>query len=163
MVPQESLFMKIIIAWILVLVWVGWIHDPTDRKYQAQVVGVLVNINLVFFFGSPLYTIRQVLRDKCSNSIHAETMYLNLLNTTFWSAYGITQMDPVIYVPNLIGLMLGIAQGVLCLLFPRRGGHEMKPIVADENNPLQQSYDDTDHIELRTQSPEEYIPDLPME
>lgn len=35
-------------------------------------------------------------------------------------AYGIARGDPIIYVPNGIGLLLGIAQGILVCIYPKR-------------------------------------------
>jgi len=42
-VPQEKLMIRILVAWSIVLVWVGWIqhyHNP------ALIVGLCVNVNL---------------------------------------------------------------------------------------------------------------------
>ena len=49
---------------------------------------------------------------------------MNILNCSFWSAYGLAKMDPVIYAPNLIGLALGVMQGILCMLYPRQAEPE---------------------------------------
>lgn len=38
-------------------------------------------------------------------------------------AYGVARHDPVIYVPNGIGLLLGIAQGILVCIYPKRSGN----------------------------------------
>lgn len=43
---------------------------------------------------------------------------MNWINTTFWIAYGIARNDLVIFVPNAIGFLLGMAQGMLCFYFP---------------------------------------------
>jgi hypothetical protein len=46
-------------------------------------------------------------------------------------AYGVAKRDVVIIVPNGVGLILGLAQGVLVCVYPkRRGGVEEE----DESN-----------------------------
>ena len=114
--PQERALMQIVCLWILVLVWVGWIGQPRNA---APTVGIVVNLNLVFFYAAPLQTMKQVIFVDChSNSIHRPTMYMNWTNTSFWILYGLAQRDYVIVVPNAIGLSLGLAQGLLCFCYP---------------------------------------------
>jgi len=71
----------------------------------------------------------QVIQTQCSDSIHVPTMVLNWTNTSFWLAYGFAQRDFYIMIPNGCGLMLGLLQGLLCLLFPRSG---RQPLALDE-------------------------------
>jgi hypothetical protein len=58
-------------------------------------------------------------------------MVMNWINTTFWMAYGLARMDPIIYVPNGVGLVLGIAQGLLVCAYPRQRSDD---ISTDEAN-----------------------------
>lgn len=116
MVPQERALLRMLVFWLLVLVYVGWI-DPSH--HQAQIVGIVVNVNLVFFYGAPLQTMRTVISQKSSESIHGPTMIMNWCNTSFWLAYGFARKDLIIIIPNGIGLLLGLTQGVLCLCYPR--------------------------------------------
>jgi Sugar efflux transporter for intercellular exchange len=58
-------------------------------------------------------------------------MIMNWINTSFWMAYGFARMDPIIYVPNGIGLVLGVAQGILVCFFPR---HRHSSIPVDDSN-----------------------------
>ena len=74
----------------------------------------------VFFYGAPLEAMSRVIRSRSSDAIHLPTMVMNWINTTFWMAYGFAKRDPVIFVPNAVGLLLGIAQGVLVCAYPRR-------------------------------------------
>jgi hypothetical protein len=55
-------------------------------------------------------------------------------NTSFWLLYGLAKLDPVIYAPNMIGLLLGIIQGVYSLIYPRRGNPEVdiQPLLQDD-------------------------------
>lgn len=93
LVPQEVWFFRILILWSTVLVWVGWIMplispSPNTWVKAATIVGLLVNLNLIFFYGAPLQSIFRVIQTKQSNSIHLMTMYMSCLNCTFWTGYG---------------------------------------------------------------------------
>jgi hypothetical protein len=126
-VPQEVIFLRIVVAWVVILIWVGWLQPCNE----AATIGLIVNVNLIFFYGAPLQTMQTVIKDRASNSIHVPTMMMNWLCTSFWLLYGIAQLDPVIYVPNAIGLLLGITQGILCLMYPRKEAPnvDMQPLL----------------------------------
>lgn len=116
LVPQEMALLRVLTVWSILLIWVGFFTPPPDA---AALVGMAVNLNLLFFYAAPLQTLRKVLKTGSSNSIHRPTMIMNWLNTSFWIAYGLlAKHDKLIWIPNAIGLALGIAQGFLCLCFP---------------------------------------------
>jgi solute carrier family 50 protein (sugar transporter) len=117
LVPQEQALLRILVGWAAIITWVGWLSTSTN---PAATVGVVVNINLVFFYGAPLQRVQTVVVERNSESIHVPTMVMNWLNTTFWILYGFAKRDFVIIVPNVLGLSLGLLQGVLCVMFPRR-------------------------------------------
>jgi Sugar efflux transporter for intercellular exchange len=60
-------------------------------------------------------------------------MIMNWMNTSFWIAYGLARRNPVIVIPNTIGLLLGILQGLLRLAYPASsdsasfGRHDLIP------------------------------------
>lgn len=124
-VPQERLLSKVILVWAAISVWVGWIMPSTSCTYSpAEVVGILVNFNLVFFYAAPLQSISNVVRTKSSDSIHVQSVLMNIVNTTFWVIYGMAKKDLIIIIPNALGLLLGLAQASVCLVYPRRGENE---------------------------------------
>ena len=114
-VPQEILLLRILMVWLIILITVGWLGLVQN---QARVIGILVNINLLFFYGAPLQTLRTVIREKSSDSIHRPTMIMNIFNTSFWSFYGLARNDPVIYIPNLFGSGLIFLQVMLSCWYP---------------------------------------------
>lgn len=153
--PQERSLMILLAAWCAVIVWAGWFlpFASSSPNSPGQIVGLVVNMNLIFFYGAPLKAVKKVISSGESSSIHAPTMMMNWTNTSFWIAYGVIQQDPVVIVPNTIGLSLGIIQGVLCCLYPRK-----VPQTTDMTDlqPLQQmpefSIEDHDngvHVETR--------------
>jgi solute carrier family 50 protein (sugar transporter) len=113
-VSQETLLLRILFTWITIVVAVGWLGLVQNR---AAAIGILVNVNLIFFYGAPLQTIRTVLQTQSSDSIHRPTMMMNFLNTLFWLLYGIARHDIYIFGPNAIGLILGILQATLCCYY----------------------------------------------
>lgn len=123
--PQDVILLRIISLWAVVLVCVGWLGGLLQQVglyvvYEPQtIVGILVNINLVFFYGAPLQTMKTVLETKSSDSIHTRTVITNVINAIFWMSYGFTRQDIIIYGPNGVGLLLGIAQGILCCIYPK--------------------------------------------
>ena len=118
LVPQERLLLRVLIVWSFVIVFVGWFS--TTRVPPATTVGLIVNLNLVVFYAAPLESMQTVIRSKRSDSIHTPTMIMNWINTSFWILYGaFVRHDIMILLPNIIGLTLGLLQGLLCLLYPR--------------------------------------------
>ena len=115
---HEFKVLLIMALWICTFTFIKF-ANMSHRK-QVEIVGIIVNVNLVVFFGAPLSTISKVLQTRSSASIHLGTMFLNILSTTFWTIYGIGLMSPYVIIPNGLGLILGIIQGLLCLLFPRK-------------------------------------------
>ena len=116
--PQEVWWLRVMMIWGLILAWVRWISPFPG--YEAATVGLLVNVNLIFFYGVPLQTMSEVVRNGQSNSIHPPSMFTAIGNSTFWLLYGVALWDPVLMVPNSIGLALGLCQVVLCLIYPKR-------------------------------------------
>jgi len=141
--PQERLLLRILIGWAFVIVYVGWLNPLLSPR---SIVGMVVNLNLVVFYGAPLTTIRAVLRDKLSDSIHIPTMVLTNSNTIFWLVYGVARLDPVIFVPNGLGLLLGIAMMVLCIVYPRSN------VLNDENSSEQNLLEDNDESNEHAES-----------
>lgn len=106
-----------ILTWLAITSLVAF-GQALEKNTQELIVGISVNINLVSFLGAPLSTIWTVLRTRSSSSIHVPTMLTNTANSVFWSAYGIAIQDWFIAVPNSLGVILGVVQILLRLVFP---------------------------------------------
>ena len=122
--PHEHMVMGAVIIWTVIFSIIALV-DMTQRTREL-IVGVCFNVNLLFFYGAPLSSIAQVLKERNSASIHIWTMVTNTANCCFWSAYGVALLDPIIYVPNGLGASLGFAQVVLVMLFPRNTQDEIE-------------------------------------
>lgn len=146
--PQDVLLLRIMGLWAGVLVLVGWMG--VLQGHEAQMVGLVVNINLIFFYAAPLQTVKTVLEHSCSDSLHTPTVLLNCLCATFWMLYGIARNDIIVYGPNGIGLALGTAQLALLVFYPK-SYNRRRPVVRVEAE-FQPVHDadpeDTDEPEL---------------
>jgi solute carrier family 50 (sugar transporter) len=116
---HDHIVMLNAVVWLAVIAIIGY-GTAFTATTNEWIVGITVNLNLVFFYASPLVVIWTVLQQRNSISIHIPTMVTNTLNGSFWAAYGVAILDPFIAVPNGIGASLGGIQILLCLLFPRR-------------------------------------------
>lgn len=128
---QDQVLLTILTVWSVVLVCVKWMNELLEQQGMSvwepsAVVGILVNINLVFFYGAPLQTMKIVVETKSSDSIHSPTVTRNVINAIFWMSYGLARQDIVIYGPNGVGLLLGLAQVTLCCIYPKRSLHHQQ-------------------------------------
>ena len=95
--PHERTYMIIAIIWVGCISLISFADDAFSHRTSELIVGVLVNFNLVFFYGAPLSTIATVLKTRNSASIHIRTMVTNTLNGTFWYVF-------TYYVPPCLNL-----------------------------------------------------------
>jgi len=144
--PQDKLMLGVLSLWIFILVCVGWLGIGSG--YEKEIVGILVNINLLFFYGAPLQTIKTVVAEKCSDSIHTPTVILNLANAGLWGAYGIAVNKIVIYGPNGIGFLLGSCQAALLCMYPKTLDPSSSIDTIDDT-PLLNSSDDGSVTDVR--------------
>jgi solute carrier family 50 protein (sugar transporter) len=114
---HELKVLQIVIIWVVILSTTSLIPVSTDE--MKFIVGVSVNINLIFFYASPLSTIATVIRTNNSASIHFWTMVMNTTNAFFWCVYSLAIQDYYILIPNGLGLMFGILQFALHRCFPK--------------------------------------------
>jgi solute carrier family 50 protein (sugar transporter) len=133
--PQEKLVVGIFTVWMAVLS-ITFFPRNFSQNTRELIVGIVVNCNLLFFYGAPLSVIFKVIRTRNSASIHRWTMITNTMNGCFWSAYGVAIMDPYVLVPNAIGAALGFAQVALVCMFPRKAKDEVSEAMQEFNQEL---------------------------
>jgi len=71
---------------------------------------------------------------KNSETIHRQTMVMNCLMAVFFTIYGLALGDAIVVIPNATGLGLGLAQGILCLLYPKTS--RTLDLESVDNDPL---------------------------
>ena len=116
--PHEKTTTIIVAFWLIILTLAAFL--PFSARQRELFIGIVVNANLVVFYGAPLSTIAKVLKTRNSASIHIPSMLTATFNGIFWGGFGIATKDLVIAVPNSLGAGLGFIQVALCVLFPRK-------------------------------------------
>jgi solute carrier family 50 (sugar transporter) len=123
---HELMVLAISGFWLCVITLIVFTQSIWDESTRVLILGITVNINLIFFYGAPLSKIATVLDTRCSKLIHVPTMICSLLNGSLWFVYGMAVLDYFIAVPNGLGAALGVVQMVLCMIFPRQ--HHYNPV-----------------------------------
>ena len=105
--------------WSAIVCVLGYGHH-IDHDAKQMLVGITVNVIQVFFYAAPLSTMWNVIRTRNSSSIHFATMLWNTINSTMWLCYGLALFDYFIFVPNILGTLLGLTQLALRMMFPSK-------------------------------------------
>lgn len=72
---------------------------------MIEIIGVMGGIiGIGLFFPQ----IIKCIRTKSTRDISAWTYILILINQVLWGAYGLHKEDPIIYLPNIIGIFLSL-------------------------------------------------------
>lgn len=123
---HEKMIMGMISLWFVTLSALGFYshYVPTEEggtNIPQRVVGIMVNIVQVFFYGAPLGRIRTVLQTKKCDIIHFNSLIANTLDASLWFCYGLAPQvrDPIIWIPCGLGLLFSVIQFALCAIFPR--------------------------------------------
>jgi solute carrier family 50 protein (sugar transporter) len=154
--PHETITVVMVLIWLATISLIGFADFSQSTK--EFIVGCVVNVNLVFFYGAPLSTILTVLRTRNSASIHLLTLATNTANGLFWGAYGLAVLDPFVYLSNGIGAALGVVQIVLVLTFPRNSKLEGK-VVSDAGGSTEKFDTKKSPKELGQEAGEELMPE----
>ncbi|KAJ3348276.1 Nuclear elongation and deformation protein 1 [Entophlyctis luteolus] len=100
-----------------------FIANP-DYSVGSQVLGVMSNIALVIFYGSPLSTCAKVIKTRNSVSLNLPLAVASIINGSMWAAYGFALHDYYVSAPNLMGVLFALLQVALIWAYPRTGGDE---------------------------------------
>ena len=103
-----------------------------DKQLGASILGVLANVVVFLLFASPLATFSKVIRSKDSSSINRPFAVCQVFNCLVWFGYGLAIDDKYVALPNLVGLILGLVQILLIVVY-RAGGPSDGPIMTAED------------------------------
>ena len=85
------------------------------------IIGKICNCTAIIVFLSPIQLIYRVLKE--NNNYHLIPIYtawVSIFSTGCWIMYGILIKDIYIMIPNVVGLLLGIVQIVIFMIFKRK-------------------------------------------
>merc|ERR1712013_263113 len=89
-----------------------------DMASRVSFAGYIANAIVFLYYGSPLSTLGEVLKEKSSASLYGPAIAVNTLNRGFWTGYGMAVKDMCIAIPNGVGVILGAIQLFFCAIFP---------------------------------------------
>ena len=98
-----------------------WMWLSLTKKSMMQIsslLGMYASFLFVLLSGSPLSTIKTVVRTKNSKSILTPLTMAQVVNTALWSLYGLAIGDKFVWGPNSVGLGFGLVQLMLKIMFP---------------------------------------------
>ncbi|KAI8848508.1 sugar efflux transporter for intercellular exchange-domain-containing protein [Chytridium lagenaria] len=83
------------------------------------VLGVMTNVVLIGFYGSPLTAFLEVVRRRDASALNVPLAVMSFVNSALWVVYGLVQGDWFITVPNGLGVIFATTQLVLLYMYPR--------------------------------------------
>lgn len=89
----------------------------TDEVFRNNMIGSTANIIVLLLFASPLSTIAKIMRLRNAASINKPFATAQVLNCLLWFVYGLVVADIYVWVPNALGLALGMVQMLLLLVY----------------------------------------------
>ncbi len=110
------------VAFSILIYVVLWEVLPADAvPARATIVAAIMQVFNVSGFASPFRAIAVAVRELDTRRVPASLSYLNVVNSSLWTGYGVALGDGWIYVPNALGVGLAAAQlGVLAYIARER-------------------------------------------
>ncbi|KAJ3128179.1 hypothetical protein HK100_009335 [Physocladia obscura] len=113
---------SLLIGFSMILQFAGGVVFIAQMQYDfgKQILGILANIVLVLFYGSPLSVCVKVIRERDSSSLSLPLALASALNGGLWTIYGFAMKDYYVGVPNLPGILFALVQIGLMAKYPRK-------------------------------------------
>ena len=107
---QQGIGLVVVLTGLLVL---------SRSPAATSIIGTAAVTLCLAMFGSPLAALRTVLRTKSAAAIPWPFTVASLVNCFCWTVFGFfTMRDPAVYLTNALGLMFGVAQAALKIIYP---------------------------------------------
>lgn len=99
--------------------WTWLVFSRVTAAARSAILGYWASVLFVVLCASPLSTIQKVIQRKDASSVYAPATAAQCANCGLWTAYGYLGIrDVFVWGPNLTGLVLGLMQLALKLIFP---------------------------------------------
>lgn len=115
---QQSQGLIVLLSALTINLWTWLSLTKKSLGQISSTLGIYASLLFILLSGSPLSTIKTVLSTKSSKSILTPLTLAQVMNTALWSVYGLAIGDMFVYGPNGVGLVFGLVQLLLKILFP---------------------------------------------
>ncbi|KAG6623931.1 MtN3-like protein [Phytophthora cinnamomi] len=92
--------------------------------------GAISIVTSVVLCGSPLATIRRVVRAKSTASMPFTLSLANFTNGAVWIVYSVMIKDIWVFIPNVMGFVLSSIQMAVYAIYPSSSGSDLQPETA---------------------------------
>eukprot|EP00164_Ancoracysta_twista_P020777 GFYU01037338.1.p1 GENE.GFYU01037338.1~~GFYU01037338.1.p1 ORF type:complete len:249 (-),score=50.26 GFYU01037338.1:60-806(-) len=123
---------------VVPIVKADWLAGDTAKK-QSDFLGIVADVLNTIAYGSPLVVMKTVIKTKSVAAMPFLLSLTVLLCSSFWTGYSLVCMDYFIMVPNVAGVLLGVAQLVLYAMY-----YGDSKDITSVKDPLISSEDDDD-------------------
>ncbi|XP_071946929.1 sugar transporter SWEET1-like [Antedon mediterranea] len=96
-----------------------------DHFSAVNRLGLICCTTSVITYGSPLASIKEVIRTKSTESMAFPLCLANFLVAVQWLYYGHLVMDIYLQVPNFFGSLLGLFQLMFFVIYPSRQHYDL--------------------------------------
>ncbi|KPJ04540.1 Sugar transporter SWEET1 [Papilio xuthus] len=103
---------------ILFLILLGYISVEEDNENLVIRLGTLASSFTLITVAAPMSKLWYVIRVKSTECLPFPMILMSLFVSGFWYLYGYIDQDLFIAGPNLIGMILALAQLALFVIFP---------------------------------------------
>lgn len=121
----------VIVVWltatVLDLFWVPSLPlSPlkADETAQMECIGFLASFVNVIMLGAPLGIVRLVIRTRSVEYMPFALSAMVCITCSFWIVFACLTSNPWVFVPNLLGLALGLVQLLVYAVYCRRGARD---------------------------------------
>jgi solute carrier family 50 protein (sugar transporter) len=119
-----GLLITVILLLYTVLAAVGVTGETND--HEGTVLGWITVFTTVAQFGSPLATMRRVIRTKSNASLPFFMCLMNVINCSCWITYSSLKWNPFILAPSAAGAIMGVVQVVLWVIYRHSSAEKTK-------------------------------------
>ena len=120
----EALVISAFVMWLGVFLIVGIAASGMSKEQDfsnGSLVGYLGSVCGLIYYSAPLSVMRKVVETRDSGSLYAPTIVANMGNALMWVIYGwFAVHDPIVYGPNLFGLLISAVQLGLIAVYPKK-------------------------------------------
>eukprot|EP00842_Homolaphlyctis_polyrhiza_P000205 jgi/Hompol1/1185/HPOL_005529-RA len=92
-------------------------NDPDKSRW---IMGLLCTLILSVFYAAPLSIYYRILKKRDSRPLNPLLALASIINGSLWVVYGFSIDDGFVWVPNLVGVFMGIVQVIVMIVFPKR-------------------------------------------